>query len=159
VYFDGIKERFMVKRFELEPRGDGWECFITEHAKSALHVLTAADRSTVSIRFRKVKGKERDDEQLVLEEFIAVKGWKALGNMLHAGPVLHVQLVSAERDEPEVEESVAEEVALPAGTEGLAPGTTVEWSDLAQAPSITGGASEPDVDFGTEDDGQITLNF
>ena len=28
-----------------------------------------------------------------------------------------------------------------------------------QAPSITEGASEPEVDFGTEDDGQITLNF
>jgi len=161
VYFDGIKERFMVKRFELEPRGDGWECFITEHAKSALHVLTAADRSTVSIRFRKVKGKERDDEQLVLEEFIAVKGWKALGNMLHAGPVLNVALVSAEVDEVEVEveDSAPEEAVGAAGTEGLAPGTTVEWSDLAQAPSITEGASEPEVDFGTEDDGQITLNF
>jgi topoisomerase-4 subunit A len=163
VYFDGIKERFMVKRFELEPRGDGWECFITEHAKSALHVLTAADRSTVAIRFSKVKGKERDDEQLVLEEFIAVKGWKALGNMLHAGPVLHVHLVSAECEEPEVEEAVVDEATEDvhgvAEGEGLAPGTTVEWSDLAQAPSINEGASEPEVDFGTEDDGQITLNF
>jgi topoisomerase-4 subunit A len=163
VYFDGIKERFMVKRFELEPRGDGWECFITEHAKSALHVLTAADRSTVAIRFSKVKGKERDDEQLVLEEFIAVKGWKALGNMLHAGPVLHVHLVSAECEEPEVEEAVVDEATEDvhgvAEGEGFAPGTTVEWSDLAQAPSINEGASEPEVDFGTEDDGQITLNF
>ncbi len=163
VYFDGIKGRFMVKRFELEPRGDGWECFITEHAKSALHVLTAADRSTVAIRFSKVKGKERDDEQLVLEEFIAVKGWKALGNMLHVGPVLHVHLVSAECEEPEVEEAVVDEATEDvhgvAEGEGFAPGTTVEWSDLAQAPSINEGASEPEVDFGTEDDGQITLNF
>jgi hypothetical protein len=35
----------------------------------------------------------------------------------------------------------------------------VEWSDLAQAPTVVEGASEPGVDFGTEDDGQITLNF
>ncbi|MGA0109749.1 MAG: hypothetical protein ACO3HG_04705, partial [Schleiferiaceae bacterium] len=78
-----------------------------------------------------------------------------------AGPVLNVALVSAEVDEVEVEaeDSAPEEAVGAAGTEGLAPGTTVEWSDLAQAPSITEGASEPEVDFGTEDDGQITLNF
>jgi hypothetical protein len=35
----------------------------------------------------------------------------------------------------------------------------MEWSDLAQAPTVVEGESEPDVDFGTEDDGQITLNF
>jgi len=159
VYFDGIKERFMVKRFELEPKGDGWECFITEHAKSALHLVTAADRSTINVRFRKIKGKDREDEILVLEELIAVKGWKALGNMLHAGPVLSVSLVSAERDEPE--QSEVEEAAAPVeyAAEGIAPGSTVEWSDLAQAPTVVEGASEPDVDFGTEDDGQITLNF
>ena len=159
VYFDGIKERFMVKRFELEPKGDGWECFITEHAKSALHLVTAADRSTINVRFRKIKGKDREDEILVLEELIAVKGWKALGNMLHAGPVLSVSLVSAERDEPE--QSEVEDAAAPVeyAAEGIAPGSTVEWSDLAQAPTVVEGASEPDVDFGTEDDGQITLNF
>ena len=88
----------MVKRFELEPKGYGWECFITEHPKSLLHVISVADRSTVSIQFRKIKGREREDETLVLENFIAVKGWKAVGNMLHAAPVLHVKLVSAEVD-------------------------------------------------------------
>ena len=159
VYFDGIKERFMVKRFELEPKGDGWECFITEHAKSALHLVTVADRSTINLRFRKVKGKDREDETVVLEDLIAVKGWKALGNMLHAAPVLSVSLVTAERDEPEQPEE--EEAAAPvvSAADGLAPGTTVEWSDLAQAPTVVEGASEPGVDFGTEDDGQITLNF
>ena len=149
----------MVKRFELEPKGDGWECFITEHAKSALHLVTVADRSTINLRFRKVKGKDREDETVVLEDLIAVKGWKALGNMLHAAPVLSVSLVTAERDEPEQPEE--EEAAAPvvSAADGLAPGTTVEWSDLAQAPTVVEGASEPGVDFGTEDDGQITLNF
>ena len=72
---------------------------------------------------------------------------------------LSVSLVTAERDEPEQHEE--EEAAAPvvSAADGLAPGTTVEWSDLAQAPTVVEGASEPGVDFGTEDDGQITLNF
>ena len=62
--------------------------------------IVAADRSTVNIQFRKIKGREREDETLVLENFIAVKGWKAVGNMLHASPVLSVRLVSTEVDSP-----------------------------------------------------------
>lgn len=177
VYFDGVKERFMVKRFELEPKGDGWECFITEHPKSLLHVITAADRSTVSIQFRKIKGREREDETLVLENFIAVKGWKAVGNMLHAAPVLHVKLVSAEvvsppaavkpidAAKPDVaelddEELDATEPALGAiPSPELEPGTTVEWSIPSQGPASSEEDSVPDTDLDTSEDGQITLNF
>ena len=162
VYFDGVKERFMVKRFELEPKGDGWECFITEHPKSLLHIITAADRSTVNIQFRKIKGREREDETLVLENFIAVKGWKAVGNMLHASPVLNVRLVSAEVDSPDLapEPLDAAEPALsgiPSPT--LEPGTTVEWSNPAQAPGSDQDDPAPDSGFDAAEDGQITLNF
>lgn len=162
VYFDGVKERFMVKRFELEPKGDGWECFITEHPKSLLHIITAADRSTISIQFRKIKGREREDETLVLENFIAVKGWKAVGNMLHASPVLNVRLVSAEVDSPDLapEPLDAAEPALsgiPSPT--LEPGTTVEWSNPAQVPGSAQDETAPDSGFDAAEDGQITLNF
>jgi topoisomerase-4 subunit A len=162
VYFDGVKERFMVKRFELEPKGDGWECFITEHPKSLLHIITAADRSTVNIQFRKIKGREREDETLVLENFIAVKGWKAVGNMLHASPVLNVRLVSAEVDSPDLapEPLDAAEPALsgiPSPT--LEPGTTVEWSNPAQVPGSAQDETAPDSGFDAAEDGQITLNF
>lgn len=177
VYFDGVKERFMVKRFELEPKGEGWECFITEHPKSLLHVITAADRSTVSIQFRTTKGREREDETLVLESFIAVKGWKAVGNMLHAAPVLHVKLVSTEVDlpqatvkpidaaKPDVAELDAEELdatepdlgAIP--NPELEPGTTVEWSIPLQGPASSEEDSAPDTDLDASEDGQITLNF
>lgn len=167
VYFDGVKERFMVKRFELEPKGDGWECFITEHPKSLLHVITAADRSTVSIHFRKIKGREREDETLVLEHFIAVKGWKAVGNMLHAAPVLHVKLMSAEVDSPtlvpEPLDAAAPDATEPdlSGTPSpeLEPGTTVEWSIPSQGPASPEEDSAPDTDLDASEDGQITLNF
>jgi hypothetical protein len=167
VYFDGVKERFMVKRFELEPKGDGWECFITEHPKSLLHIITAADRSTVNIQFRKIKGREREDETLVLENFIAVKGWKAVGNMLHASPVLNVRLVSAEVDSPtlapELLDAAAPDATEPdlSGTPSpeLETGTTVEWSNPAQVPGSAQDETAPDSGFDAAEDGQITLNF
>ncbi len=167
VYFDGVKERFMVKRFELEPKGDGWECFITEHPKSLLHIITAADRSTVNIQFRKIKGREREDETLVLEYFIAVKGWKAVGNMLHASPVLSVRLVSAEVDSPtlapEPIDAVAPDATEPDMSSSPSPeletGTTVEWSIPSQGPVSPEEDPAPDAGFDASEDGQITLNF
>ncbi|MEY3711826.1 MAG: hypothetical protein RL104_609, partial [Bacteroidota bacterium] len=65
---------------------------------------------------------------------------------------------SAERDEPApVEEGPSAPTEAP--EDAVEVGMTVEWSDLAQAPTAADGESEPEVDFGTEDDGQITLNF
>ena len=152
----------MVKRFVLEPKGDGWECFITEHPKSLLHIITAADRSTVNIQFRKIKGREREDETLVLENFIAVKGWKAVGNMLHASPVLSVRLVSAEVNSPTQapEPLDATEPALSGiPSPELEPGTMVEWSIPSQVPASSEEDPAPNTDVDASEDGQITLNF
>jgi len=104
VYYDGEREKHMVKRCILEPKNDQWDYLISDHAQSEVQVLSAANLVEVSVHFRKVKGKEKEAETLHLQEFISVKGWKAAGNQLSAWPVKQVLVLREEwtsSNEPE----------------------------------------------------------
>ena len=81
VYYDGDKEHYFVKRFLIEST-DNKVKFITDHENSQLEVVSTDWLPQVQTTFSKVKGKQRDPETIALEEFIAVKGLKAIGNRL-----------------------------------------------------------------------------
>jgi len=71
-----------VKRFVIE-NSEKEESFITDHPKSFLEVISTDYRPLAEIIFTKIRGKEqRPNEEVNLEEFIAIKGIKALGNQL-----------------------------------------------------------------------------
>ncbi|MEO8588558.1 MAG: DNA gyrase/topoisomerase IV subunit A [Flavobacteriales bacterium] len=91
VYWEGEKEQFQVKRFEIEPSKDPVS-FITEHpnSKLALHSLVPQPRINVSFDKRST---DRPDEEVDLEAFIAVKGVKALGNRLTPAKVKELALL------------------------------------------------------------------
>lgn len=80
VYWEGEKEQYNVKRFLIEPGKDPVS-FITDHPESklAVHSLVAHPRLRVSFDQRST---QREDEVVDLEEFIAIKGLKAMGNRL-----------------------------------------------------------------------------
>jgi topoisomerase-4 subunit A len=80
VYWEGEKQQYQVKRFNVEPAKDAVS-FITEHpdSKLALHSLVPAPRVHVSFDKRSA---DRPDEEIDINAFIAVKGVKALGNRL-----------------------------------------------------------------------------
>jgi topoisomerase-4 subunit A len=81
VYFDGEKERYFVKRFLWEG-GDKEENIVTAHPKSELVYLSNATFPRIEMIYRKTKGVEKDPEELLLSDFISVKGIKAKGNQL-----------------------------------------------------------------------------
>ena len=99
VYYDGEKDKHMVKRCVLEPKNDQWDYLISDHAQSEVLVVSAADHVEIEVSFKKVKGKEKESETVNLEEFIAVKGWKAAGNQLASWPIKSVQVLREENDE------------------------------------------------------------
>ena len=99
VYYDGEKDKHMVKRCVLEPKNDQWEYLISDHGQSEVLVVSAADQVDIEVHFKKVKGKEKDSETVNLQEFIAVKGWKAAGNQLASWPIKSVQVLREENDE------------------------------------------------------------
>ncbi|MCW8980211.1 MAG: DNA gyrase/topoisomerase IV subunit A, partial [Altibacter sp.] len=74
IYWEGEKELFYVKRFLIENE-DKEELIITDHPKSYLERVFTDYRPVAEVVFVKERGKERkDNAEVNLEEFIAVKG-------------------------------------------------------------------------------------
>ncbi|WP_445958123.1 DNA gyrase/topoisomerase IV subunit A [Yeosuana sp.] len=93
IYYDGDKERYMVKRFLIENENKE-EIFISEHPKSHLELVSTDWKPMAEVIYGKERGKEqKDDQEVNLEEFIAIKGIKALGNQLTADKVKQVNLL------------------------------------------------------------------
>jgi topoisomerase-4 subunit A len=117
VYYDGEKDRYFVKRFLVENENKE-EIFITEHEKSQLEIVSTDWRPVAEVIFSKVKGIQKENQIIDLEQFIAVKGIKALGNQLTTDKIRQINLLaSLPYEEPEEEvveelESVAESMPL-----------------------------------------------
>lgn len=108
IYYEGEKERCFVKRFVVENENKE-ENVISEHSKSQLLFVSSDWRPMAEVVFAKEKGKS-DKENLVvnLEEFISVKGIKALGNQLSTDKVLKINALESLPYEEETEEDVSE---------------------------------------------------
>ena len=90
IYFDGEKERYYIKRFLVE-REDKVEKVISDHSKSFLELISTDWRPRVEIEYPKPRGKDpKPNQQIDIEDFIAVKGIKAQGNQLTAEKVKNI---------------------------------------------------------------------
>ena len=90
IYWDGEKERYYVKRFMIE-HGNREDHFITDHQKSHLELVSTDWRPRVELEFIKPKGKDvKPNLEVDLEDFIAIKGIKALGNQLTTEKVKNI---------------------------------------------------------------------
>ena len=100
IYYDGEKERYYIKRFVIETT-EKEEVFISEHPKSQLEIVATDYRPVAEVVYSK---RSLENEEVNLEEFIAVKGIKALGNQLTTEKIKQVNLLeSLPYDEPEDE--------------------------------------------------------
>ena len=112
IYFDGEKERYYVKRFLIETT-EKEEEFISDHPKSQLEIVATDYRPVAEVQFSK---RSLENEEVNFEEFIAVKGIKALGNQLTTDKIKQVNLLESlpfeepEEETPEEIEVVDEEV-------------------------------------------------
>ena len=104
IYWEGEKERFYVKRFFIENENKE-ELFISDHPKSYLELVSTDWRPLVEIEFPKPRGKEaKDNESIDIENFISIKGIKALGNQLITEKVKNINLLDPLPFEPAVPE-------------------------------------------------------
>lgn len=103
IYYDGEKERYYLKRFLVENEGKE-ESFITEHPNSQLEIVSTDYRPVAQLVFAKVKGVQKEDLHIDVEDFIAVKGFKALGNQLTTEKLKQVNLLDPLPYEEPVEE-------------------------------------------------------
>ena len=102
VYFDGDKERYFIKRFLIE-NVNKEDNFLKENSK--LIFVSSEWRPIIELIFTKPRGAEELPNRLVVvEDFIGVKGFKALGNQLVTEKIKEVVLSeSLPYEEEEVE--------------------------------------------------------
>ena len=103
VYFDGKKQRFFVKRFLVENENKH-EKFITEHKDSFLELISTDWRPVIDVVFNKIRNKTQKPNQVIeLEQFISIKGIKAIGNQLSSEKIKQINTLEAIEYEPPVE--------------------------------------------------------
>ena len=123
IYFDGEKDKYFVKRFLLEATSNVQSFFTNDHPKSFLEFVTTHSGAIAEIVFPKIKDKQKDPETVDLDEFIAVKGIKAIGNQLTKDKVKTINITIPEppemiEEEPEQEEKSEDDVDEEGGTIG-----------------------------------------
>lgn len=105
IYYDGEKDIYFIKRFLLENTVNVQTFMPSEHPKSFIENVIVANDVTAEIIFAKDKGKEREPETINIDEFIAVKGIKAIGNQFTKFKVKAINITIPEPiEEPEVYE-------------------------------------------------------
>lgn len=111
IYWEADKERFYVKRFLIEHE-DKEENFIGENPKSYLEIASTDYLPVAEIVYSKVRGKDQKPNDLIeLEEFISIKGIKALGNQLTTEKVKQINLLDP-RPYVEPEETAPEDLEV-----------------------------------------------
>ncbi len=109
IYYDADKDMYFIKRFLLENTPNVQTFMPSEHPKSFIENVIAANHATAEIVFAKDKGKEREPETVNIDEFIAVKGIKAIGNQFTKFKVKAINITIPETDEEEEEPEPEEE--------------------------------------------------
>lgn len=110
IYFDGEKGIYFIKRFLLENTTNVQTFMPSEHPKSFIEFVGTADNCTAEIVFAKDKtGKEKENEIINIDEFITIKGIKAMGNQFAKDKVKTINITIPEpveeiEEEPELEE-------------------------------------------------------
>ncbi|WP_159799074.1 DNA gyrase/topoisomerase IV subunit A [Flavobacterium sp. MK4S-17] len=130
IYYDGEKERYFVKRFLVENENKE-EVFITEHPNSQLEIVSTDYRPVAEIIFSKVKGVQKENLTVDLENFIAVKGIKALGNQLTTDKVRQINLLEPLPFEAP-EEEIPEEMEVKGEVDLTDDSTTITLDDDGQ---------------------------
>ena len=103
VYFDGKKQRFFVKRFLVENENKH-EKFISDHKDSFLELISTDWRPVIEVVFNKIRNKTQKPNQVIeLEQFISIKGVKAMGNRLSSEKIKQINILEAIEYEPPVE--------------------------------------------------------
>lgn len=116
IYHDGKSDQTFVKRFYIESTATGKEYpFISEEKGSKLLFASTHPEPEITLVVEKGKKKEEVSEQIRIDEYIDIKGWKSQGNRLSPHTVLSITGV----DKPATTD--------PATSKTVKVGTTLEW--------------------------------
>ncbi|MGI4870355.1 MAG: DNA gyrase/topoisomerase IV subunit A [Janthinobacterium lividum] len=100
-YVEGDTKTHYIKRFKIETSTlDKRFLFIPETKGSKLLAATAFAEPEVEVKFQRDKKADREAENIRLDQFIDVKGWKAMGNKLNHFKIHALTLLTDEGPDP-----------------------------------------------------------
>ncbi len=149
VYLDGESGQYYIKRFQPE-LSEKIQSLIGDHPDSRLITLSVARYPQLKVNLVTGGRKQKTDEEINVDEFIGVKGYKAKGKRLSASEVESVEWLEPLTPDPSEEESthMTDETA-----------EDDEKSEAIAKPSESTNVSKKED--GTDSPGkkQITLDF
>ena len=95
-----------MKRF-YAVNNDKATSIISDSKGSFLEIITANPCAELHISFVKKRGKDRKEEKIILNDFIAVKGEKAQGNKLSSKKIHKLTLIEKEIEQEVVVDDVS----------------------------------------------------
>ena len=103
IYYNGIKERYFVKRF-LAGQQSNDQKFIPDGSKIQLEMISTDWKPVIELSFLKTAKFSRENEIKNLEDYISIKGIKAIGNQLSSFKIKNInQLDPIEYSPPEIQ--------------------------------------------------------
>ncbi len=116
VHYDGEKEHYFVKRFQITTKTSGNRfSFISENPKSRLVYASTAKNPWILLTTMKKRPLEKVYKEIDLSSFVDIKGWKATGNRLSMLEVVSVspcdkpKVPDPEQTEPKPPDDSAED--------------------------------------------------
>ena len=89
VYYNGIKERYFVKRF-LAGQQNNDQKFIPDGSKIQLEIISTDWKPVIELSFSKTAKTGRENEIKNIEDLISIKGIKAIGNQLSSFKIKNI---------------------------------------------------------------------
>ncbi|QKG54649.1 DNA gyrase/topoisomerase IV subunit A [Hymenobacter sp. BRD67] len=118
VYVEGETKVHYIKRFHIETTTlDKRFTFISESKGSKLLAATAFAEPEVEVKLQRDKKAEKETEKIRLDQFIEVKGWKAMGNKLNYFKIHSLALLTDEGPAPQRREAKKRGITKPEGGE------------------------------------------
>ncbi|MGB0884229.1 MAG: DNA gyrase/topoisomerase IV subunit A, partial [Flavobacteriales bacterium] len=109
IYYNEEKKKHFVKRFLAETSSKPVDFLPDEHCK--LISLSTDWRPQIELHFKKKRNQDlREPESIVLDEFIAVKGLKAIGNQLSSHDIKEIKVLEPLEHITEIQEDNTESV-------------------------------------------------
>ena len=92
IYFEKSKKKYYIKRFLIENLNKT-DFFIPKD--SDLVFFTSIPRPIIEIEFNKISGKQINNLIIEVDQFISVKGFKAMGNILSDKKIKKIKVIKS----------------------------------------------------------------
>ncbi len=148
VYYDGESKQHYVKRFHPE-LSEKFQSIISEHEESKLITISVARYPQLKVNLVPGGRKQKNEEEINVDEFIGIKGMKAKGKRLSTYEVGSVEWLEPLIPDPEPETQQAPEE-----------NNEQDGEENADTPQATGNGILKNNQNGDPSDArQITLDF